>query len=165
MEIDTAGCRAYDRNYIVGGDIVEWNVYRYDFNTHKIAQYNILSHYEDYIKKLKKKCPDIETFSELFRREMMYRFWSKCEHELIVEITDGRVILTPFIGSKSEEIRLDVTDDTAFDWVKFAKTKCGSKNKAKIDVYDQLRFRWDDYITYCWKFHHKWQRKDPKFCL
>ena len=50
---------------------------------------------------------------------------------------------------------VDVTDDNNFDWKIFAEQHIKKqiyKNKAKIDVYDQLKFRWNDFITYVWEY-------------
>ena len=93
----------------------------------------------------------------------MYRFWSKAEWELIIEcIEDSRVILRPWCGCYNpDEVKIDVTDDTSFDWQGFAAKHIKKqifKNKAKIDVWDQIEYRWDEFVEYVWEYHHKWQR-------
>lgn len=134
---------------------MEWMVYNEDFNRHVIEPVNILRNYDDEIKKLKKKSKDYEDFSEQLRREMMWRYWSRCEYEVLMCIAkDGRVILKPWINPRNEEVSLDVTDDENFDWKSFA-AECSKKyvsadNATKIDVYDQLDYRWDDFCRYCW---------------
>ena len=136
---------------------MEWNVYYHDFNKDEIRPYNVLggSYYKDCIKKLKKKSKTKEDFSELLRREMMYHFWSRSEWELIIEITeDNRIFLNPWCGCRNpENTRIDVTEDNSFNWREFALSHINKqryKNEAKIDVYDQLYFVWDDFVNYCW---------------
>ena len=69
-----------------------------DFNCNKqlIENYDILPREEE-IRKLKKKCATRAEFAEELRKEFMWRFWSKAEHELIISRTeDGRILLTPW---------------------------------------------------------------------
>lgn len=140
-----------------------WIVKNFDCNAQKIKDYDILKYREDDIKKLKKKYATKEEFAEALRRECMYHFWSKAEWELIIECTeDGRVILRPWCGCYNpDEVKIDVTDDTSFDWQGFAAEHIRKqifKNKAKIDAWDQIKYRWDEFVEYVWEYHHKWQR-------
>ena len=140
-----------------------WIVKIFDCNAQKIKDYDILKYREDDIKKLKKKYTTKEEFAEALRRECMYRFWSKAEWELIIEcIEDSRVILRPWCGCYNpDEVKIDVTDDTSFDWQGFAAEHIRKqivKNKAKIDAWDQIKYRWDEFVEYVWEYHHKWQR-------
>ena len=140
-----------------------WIVKIFDCNAQKIKDYDILKYREDDIKKLRKKYTTKEEFAEALRRECMYRFWSKAEWELIIEcIEDSRVILRPWCGCYNpDEVKIDVTDDTSFDWQGFAAKHIKKqifKNKAKIDVWDQIEYRWDEFVEYVWEYHHKWQR-------
>ena len=141
-----------------------WIVKNFDCNAQKIKDYDILKYREDDIKKLKKKCATKEEFAEALRRECMYRFWSKAEWELIIGLTeDGRVILRPWCGCYNpDEVKIDVTDDTSFDWQGFAAKHIKKQifeNKAKIDAWDQIEYRWDEFVEYVWGYHHKWQRR------
>lgn len=136
---------------------MEWNVYYYNFNKDKIETYNILKHgsFNVYTKKAIKKYKTKEEFVEQLRRELMYYFWSKSEWELIIEITeDNHVFLIPWCGCRNpEEVKIDVTDDTSFDWRGFADKHIERQiygNKAKIDVYDQVMFNWELFADYAW---------------
>jgi hypothetical protein len=58
-------------------------------------------------------------------------------------------------------VRICVTDDDNFDWRGFAEKHIGGwfyKNEAKIDIFDQLMYNWDEFVTYCWEYCHKYQR-------
>lgn len=145
-----------------------WLVTHYDCNANKIVYYDVIKHREKFIKKLKKKCDTKEEFAEIMRREMMCSFWSKCEWELVIEVDDNnRVWLNPWCGcSDPENVRIDVTDREDFDWKGFAETHINKqiyKNKAKIDVFDQLEWRWVEFIDYCWYTRLSYERDNPKF--
>lgn len=63
-----------------------WNVYRHNFNSNKVEAVNIFDHWkfnEDVLKDLRRRIKK-EEFADRLRRNLMYWFWSKCEHEIIV---------------------------------------------------------------------------------
>lgn len=141
---------------------LEWNVFYYDINRNKITIYNIFRHsrFNKYVEKAFEKCKTKEEFAEILRRELMYYFWSKAEWELIIELTkDNHVFLIPWCGCRNpEEIKIDVTNDTSFDWSNFAKKQIERqiyKNEAKIDVYDQIEYIWDNFLEYVWNSKKK----------
>lgn len=137
---------------------MKFMVYYHDFNRDKIDTFDIFNHngFREDIKKAIKKYKDKDEFSEILKRELRYYFWSKCEWELIIEITkDNRIFLSPWVGSREpEKVKIDVTDDIGFDWKGFAEKHINEQiydNEAKIDVYDQLMYVWDDVISYIWE--------------
>ncbi len=142
-----------------------WLVKNFNINKQAIEDCDVLKYREDDIKKMKKKCTTKEEFAELLRRECQYIFWSRCEYELIIELTeDERVLLRPWVGCRDEEkATIDVTDDTSFDWIGFAKAYVNKRygNKAKVDIYDQLTYgdNWTMFVDFVWNYHHKWQRR------
>lgn len=147
-----------------------WLVKNFDQNTQKIKDYDVLKYREDQIKKLKKKCATKEEFAEELRCEFMWSYWSKCEYELIIELTENNhILLKPWVGCRDEEsATIDVTDDTTFDWKGFASKHISKqiyKNKAKIDIFDQLTFntRFDELVTYLWTTRLRYERDNPKF--
>jgi hypothetical protein len=152
-----------------GFNSLTWKVKRHDCNSDKICDYDVLKYREDFIKKLKKQCGTKEEFAEKMRREMMWMYWSRAEWELIIEIDENdRVWLSPWVGSRNpNEVKIDVTDVADFDWHSFAEDHILHKGyrdgTAKIDVFDQLEARWDEFIDYCWYTRLKYERDDPKF--
>lgn len=149
---------------------LSWKVKNYDVNRNVIEDYDILDYREDFIKKLKKKCATKEEFAEQLRREFQWQYWSRCEYELIIRLTeDGRVILLPWCGSRNpEDVAIDVTEDTSFDWKGFAIQHINKqifKNEAKIDIFDQVTYgdQFEKLIDYCWYTKLKYERRDPKF--
>ena len=137
-----------------------WTVKNFDCNAQVIKNYDILKYREDLIKTLKKKCKTKEEFSEQMRREMMYRYWSKAEFELIIRLTDGgEILLLPWCGSRDPENQaVYVTKDKSFNWKEFAEIHINKqifKNEAKIDIFDQLEYKWDEFINYCWNSNVK----------
>ena len=135
-----------------------WNVMNYNINKSDFEIFNIFHHgsfkvYVDDIFRKYKNSKDKEEFAEKLRRELSYYFWSKAEWEVIINNVNGRIIVTPWIGNRNN-LELDVTDNKDFDWLGFYdymndryKNKDG---KIKIDVYDQVRYRWDEFVDYCW---------------
>ena len=141
------------------GDM-HWTVMYYNCNAKRFELYDVLKYKEDFIKKLKKKVTSKEEFAQKMKSEMMYYFWSKCEWEVIITNKDGSIIMSPWVGP--EDITLDVTDREDFNWVDFFNKEVGNyinKTSIKIDIWDQIFYRWDAFIEYCWNFHHKWQRR------
>ena len=138
--------------------MAEWNVYYHNFNVNRIEPYNLLgrSGFSKYVAECKKRCKTVKEFADKLRSELMYHFWSKCEWEVILTKENGRIIMKPWVGCRGE-ISLDVTDMDDFDWVgfygKMAKKYIVRDNSIKIDVYDQVMFRFSAFIDYCWSHY------------
>lgn len=137
--------------------MIEWNVYRYNINRDKIESFNIFNHWTfcEYTKKAINKYKAKEDFEDQLKRELSYYFWSKCEHELVIEITkNNRIFLIPWAGCREpEKVKIDVTDDGNYNWKTFANIHTNRQrygNKAKIDIYDQVMFKWEEFVDYCW---------------
>lgn len=145
-----------------------WNVLLHDWNAHDVRVYNILSKTrEDYIKKLKKKCSSKEEFIELFDRDLMSQFWGRSEYEMILYVEDGRVYLEPWCGTFKEG-RIDITNGDTLDWSAFADKLLdqrawtdeeNGRKYVKFDVYDQLKFRFDELVDFVWNYRHKYSRQ------
>lgn len=145
-----------------------WNVKYFNFNKQIIQDFNVLKNYEEWIKKQKKKCATKDEFAEVLKREMMWRFWSKCEWELIVSIdNEDNIWLSPWVGCRNiDEVKINVTNDNTFNWRDFAEKHISSQiytNEAKIDVYDQINWNWKEFVDYIWYTRLKYERKNPKF--
>lgn len=142
-----------------------WLVKNFNINKQTIEDYDALKYLENDIKKLKKKCIIKEEFANKLRTEMLYHFWSRAEYELVVKQTeDGHILLLPWCGCRDEaKATIDVTYDTSFDWKGFAAEHIGKQiynHEAKIDVYNQLMWQWDNFVNYVWNYRHKYQRKN-----
>ena len=89
-----------------------WNVFREDFNGKRIYEYNIFKH-GSFIKEceeiFKKYKGDRETIEEKVKRSLMYYFWCKCEHE---------VIITGF-PTTSTERKVDIYTQVLMNWERF----------------------------------------------
>lgn len=142
----------------------EWNVMNYDCNRNVIKEYNILAHKEDTIKKMRKQHKTKEEFSDNLKRELKWQYWSRSEYELIlIKTEDNCIVLTPWCGCRNpDEVKINVTDNTDFDWVGFADKHIERqiyKNSAKIDVWDQISWRYDEFLDYVWNYRFKYERK------
>ena len=95
----------------------------------------------------------------------MRQFWSRSEYEMILYIEDNRVYLEPWCGTFKEG-RIDITDSDTLDWSAFANKvlkhawidKKTGRKYVKFDVYDQLKFRFDELVDFVWTYRHKYQR-------
>ena len=140
---------------------MEWFVTYQDFNSKKFKRVNILKYYEDFIKKLKKKVNSYEEFSEELRCEMAYHHRSKCEYEVVLKKENGRLYMLPWPPHEND-VGVDITEDRLFDWNGFFDKVIENrvdKTECKIDVYDQIFYRFDDFVEYCFLYPHKYQRQ------
>lgn len=144
-----------------------WQVLIHDFNTHTIIPYDILAHRELLIKKFKKLHSTKEAFAEALRKDFMYQYWSRCEYEMLLYIGNNRVYLMPWVGDLIGD-KLDITDNTLLDWPTFAKhllsnrgwhDKTNNRKYVKFDIYDQIMFRFDELVDFCWEYQHTYQRR------
>lgn len=141
-----------------------WKAILFDINSNKIVEHDVLTYREALVKDLKKKCLTKEEFVDRLFRDFMWQYWSRCEYELAIYIENERVFVEPWVGCKNPKLcSVDVTDYPDFDWPKFAELMIQVKgNKdgiAKIDVYDQLKFHFNELVDFCWEYPHKYQRK------
>ena len=137
---------------------LEWYVYNYNCNADKIELFNIFRHgsFKEYFDKWIKTCKTKEELAEHLTSELRYYFWSKAEYELVIELTeDNHIFLNPWCGCREpEKVRIDITDDTSLNWKEFLEYHVSRqiyKNEAKIDIYDQVMFRFDDFMNYVWE--------------
>ena len=140
-----------------------WKVYLFDINSNRFVEHDVLKYRENFVKDLKNKCTNKEEFIDKLFRDFMWQYWSRCEYEMAIYIENERVFVEPWVGCKNPKLcRIDVTDYPSFDWSKFAELMIQAKgNKdgiAKVDVYDQLRFHFNELADFCWEYKHKYKR-------
>jgi hypothetical protein len=144
----------------MNANILTWLVLNYDINYNAIVQYDVLSYRTHIIKKLKRIAIDKCDFSKRLNTMMMSQYWSRAEYELILERKENRLYLKPWCGcSDPDAVAIDVTDQEF--WIAFSQSKYVSwhNDAAKIDIYDQISFKWDEFIDYCWNTHLPYERK------
>ena len=128
-----------------------WNVLFDDCNKKSIIDYNVLKNREKEIHKIKKQSKSYEKFCQRLRTCFICQYWSRCEYELIIKKdNNNHIILTPLFGS----YELDVTDRTDFDWRGFAEYHINKqifRNEAKIDIWNQIEYKWDEFVKYCYE--------------
>lgn len=141
-----------------------WLVMNYNCNANRIEQYDVLKYRVDWMRKLKRQCKDIGEFTEKLNNEMLWRYWSRAEYELILEKYNDELWLKPWCGCHNpEEVKINVTKDNF--WQEFAKQYDNWwDNEAKIDIYDQLKFKWPEFVDYCWntRLPYERSRKDAQ---
>ena len=87
--------------------------------------------------------------------ERAYTDRRMAEYELIVSVAGARVMISPWCGAKDpNKSSIFIVGDDPFGWVSFAEYHIERQlwaSEAKVDIYDQLMWRWDDLVDYCWK--------------
>jgi hypothetical protein len=132
---------------------LEWYVYNYNDHKNKIEPLNIFDHWKlcEDIEKWRKQSKTREYFMKEVKKELRYYFWSKSEYELIIQFEDGRVLLLPWCGCRNpEEVAKDVTYENP-EWEHFAEYHISRQiygNKAKIDIYEQIVWLWDEFAIW-----------------
>ncbi len=116
---------------------MQWNVFREDINRREIEVFDVFHHgsFNDDVLKLKKKGLSREEFAKELRSIVMYYFWSKCEHEVVI------TSWPPYI-KKEELMRMNAEEEGYYKYnVRLAVGK-------KVDIYQQLSLNWERFVDY-----------------
>ena len=136
-----------------------WNVYDYSQNDNEMRVFNVFnrSSFDHNVEKILKQDTTKEEFSELLRRQVQYYYWAKAEWECV--ITD----LNPHIGQRDLERILNECYLKKTNADRLCRyTHVNLSDAEKIDVYDQLRLNWEEFVEYVWSFKKKPRvRKKP----
>ena len=100
---------------------MEWNVYYYNMNSHKIVPFNIFNHsrFREDIQMAFKKCKTIDVFIERLKSDLFYYFGFKAEYE---------IVLAPWCGGGDKEtIKIDNYYQVMQNWDKFVEYDRDSK--------------------------------------
>lgn len=106
---------------------MHWRVIREDFNGRKIADYDIFEHSgfaEDVKKAYRKHRDDFGTFAEDVRKALMYRFWSKCEWEVIISAWPP--------SDRIPERKVDAYEQVMLNWdvfIEYVWTRCHERKR------------------------------------
>lgn len=89
---------------------MEWNVYIENVNKREIERYNIFQYFSltDEIRRIKKETGSKEEFAKELDNELKYRFWSKCEWEIILSDWPP--------SAKFHKEKIDVYDQLKMNW-------------------------------------------------
>lgn len=112
---------------------MKWNVYRYNINKKKIEVWNVFDHggFKEGIDNLLTKELTREEFEKELKRSLMYYFWCKCEHEVIVG---------PWIGNLEKEgVKVDIYEQIRMNWDLFVEYVWGQKDGNSWKLYDQKK--------------------------
>lgn len=131
--------------------MMEWNVYRHNFNKSEIEVFNIFNHYSFYenVKKHFKKYTNKEEFAEELKRSLMYYFWCKSEYEIVLTSWTPRI--------KMEELdRLNTErKEHIKEWDKEPYSLYVEPDVfKKVDIYDQVMNNFDIFVDYCWRYRN-----------
>ena len=125
-----------------------WNVLYYNFNKKVIEFYDAVN--ERFLIELKQKYPTFDKFDKALKEKMQYRYWCRCEWELIIYKVDEGIWIKPWIGDK--DVKINVSNNTENEFYAWLCDKYHIvNNEIKFDVFDQLLFAWDKFSHYCWE--------------
>lgn len=90
-----------------------WLVWIWDFNHDRLEEYDVMPYFLEEYKALKKKDRpvDLEELSEWLDNAASYRFWAKCEYEMIVHSWP----------ELKNDMKVDVYDQLRLNWDVFVK--------------------------------------------
>ena len=124
-----------------------WNVYREDFNNRAIVEYNIFDHggFAQDVNKLLKEDITKDEFAEQLKRSLMYWFWCKSEHEVVISSW-------PVYIDKAELDRLNAEyKEYNNKWNRYPyKINVAPDVSEKVSVYDQVMMNWEQFFKYVW---------------
>lgn len=126
-----------------------WTVLYYNSNKEEIEPCDVVN--KQFLTELKQKHPTFDKFDKALKEEMQYRYWCRCEWELIIHKVDESIWIKPWIGNK--DVKVDVTNNTGsefYSWL-YSKYNFVDDGMIKFDVFDQLLFAWDEFLHYCWE--------------
>lgn len=126
-----------------------WYVYRHNINKNQIYKYNIFDHgrfREEVYELLNKHEMTYEDFSEKLRCTLIYYFWSKAEHEIVITSFPPYIDKREFDRLSSEEFKV----------LPNVRLRCGEK----IDIYEQVRMNWDVFVGYVWNSKKRGSKND-----
>ena len=125
-----------------------WNVLYYNSNKKAIESYAVAN--EQFLIELKQKYPTFDKFNKALKEEMQYRYWCKCEWELVIYKIDESIWIKPWIGDK--DVKINVSNNTGNEFYAWLCDKYHIvNNEIKFDVFDQLLFAWNKFSHYCWE--------------
>lgn len=124
-----------------------WKVLYYNHNNKAIEPYDVVT--KRFLVELKQKYPTFDKFEKVLKIEMQYRYWSKCEWELVIYKDDEGIWIKPWIGN--EDAKINVSNNTGNEFYTWLSNKYSIINgEIRFDVYDQLLFAWDEFVKDCW---------------
>ena len=129
-----------------------WNVYREDFNNKAIVTYNIFDHggFARDVKKLLEEDIAKDEFIERLKRSLMYWFWCKSEHEVV--ITSWPVYID------KEELNRINTEYEEYNnkWSHYPyKINISPDVGEKVDIHSQVMMNWEQFVEYVWSNKNK----------
>lgn len=93
-------------------------VINFEFNSKKIEKYDVMPYLVDCYNKVKgtKKCPKtFEEFKSFIEGESMYRYWSRCEYEIILSDWPNQNVARKIDVHYQIMMNIDIVTDILMD--------------------------------------------------
>lgn len=107
---------------------MQWNVYNYDMNQHKMRVFDIFKHgrFTADVEKNLKKCADKAVFAEKLNSDLMYYFLCKAKYEILISAWVG--------GNGNEEELIDIYQQVMLNWDVFLDYVWSHKSVRKVRI-------------------------------
>jgi hypothetical protein len=127
---------------------LSWRVFREDPNKRTIEYHDIFkgTYLQEEVEALMHSAHSKEEFAAELKQKLMYRYWSRSEHEIVI------TSWPPYINVENiDEMKKEVEKHNAeCNW----EQKRISPNLTiarKIDVFDQIAMNWPQFVDYVWE--------------
>lgn len=133
---------------------LEWYVYRENWNRRKIEVFNIFERsrfYED-VKKALKNFDSKEDFAEEVKKSLMWCYWCKSEHEIIITTWVPHITVSELDRLNSEREKA-LKEYNREPYRLYVNPEIGEK----VDIYSQVMLNWNVFVDYLWS--HKRSKK------
>lgn len=89
-----------------------WNVFRYNPKSKRIEEINIFyGRFLQDVNFILKNCSTREEFDTELKGELLFYFWCKSEHEVLIK---------PWVGDNSVERKIDIYTQVLLNWQQFS---------------------------------------------
>lgn len=129
-------------------------MYRENWNRRKIEVFNIFERsrfYED-VKKALKNFDSKEDFAEEVKKSLMWCYWCKSEHEIIITTWVPHITVSELDRLNSEREKA-LKEYNREPYRLYVNPEIGEK----VDIYSQVMLNWNVFVDYLWS--HKRSKK------
>lgn len=134
---------------------LEWYVYREDWNNKKIETFNIFnnSRFCEDVKMALKKFDNKEDFAEEVKKSLMWCYWCKSEHEIVITTWAPHITMSELDRLNTEREKT-LKEYNREPYRLYINPEVGEK----VDIYSQVRLNWSVFVDYVWSHKNNYRR-------
>jgi hypothetical protein len=96
----------------------KFNVINFNFNSRKMESFDVIPYLVDCCEEKDPKPKTFEEYKEVIKGESFYRFWSRCEYEIILTDWPNQKISEKWDVHKQIMMNLDIITEIVMEEVK-----------------------------------------------